>query len=214
MIISGYGIQLKRLTRDDLELVRNWRNAGRIVRNMEYREHISAEMQQRWFESVNNIHNHYFIICYKNEKIGVINGSETNWDIHETANGGIFIGNEDYLKTLIPLKASLLLTDFCFAIGLKRTFMRVLSSNSEAVSYNIALGYRLLENQENVYNQRYVLTQENYEAATKKIKSILSKESNERISLIIEDMEDGIERFVYERVKNHDTAGAVLISIS
>ena len=181
MIVRGYDIELIRLKHADIELVRNWRNSVHISEHMEFREYITAEMQEKWFESIDTISNNYFIISVKGSKIGLINGSQINWNKKETGNGGIFIWEMDYLKTIIPLRASLLLTDMSLIMGLEKTYIKVMKSNLAAINYNLSLGYELLPNQENCDNQQYVLTKDNYFLKTKKIKSALLKNENSKI---------------------------------
>ena len=82
MIIKKFGITFKRLEKNDIELLRQWRNAPSISQYMEYREHITPEMQEEWFESVNNNNNLYFIIEYKGKKIGPTNGKDIDWEKH------------------------------------------------------------------------------------------------------------------------------------
>ncbi|MCW3086362.1 MAG: hypothetical protein JWP12_3728 [Bacteroidetes bacterium] len=202
MIISGYGIQLIRLTHNDIEMVRNWRNSAQIHRFMEYREYITPEMQEKWFASIDNVDNNYFLISYNGEKIGLINGSQTDWHAKETRSGGIFIVKEEYLKTLIPLRASLLLTDLSFIVGIERTFIKVLKDNPVAISYNKSLGYELLPGQENQYNQQYVITEQSYTAKVKKLKRLLTKGANEKIMFIIDDPGNEVTEFFAERIRN------------
>ena len=62
-------MRLVRLRHCDIELVRHWRNDPKISQHMAYREHITREMQERWFETVNNNRNFYFgFICEKVER--------------------------------------------------------------------------------------------------------------------------------------------------
>ena len=49
MFFEKYGVKLERLTADKIELVRNWRNDPKISQYMEFRDHITAEMQKKWF---------------------------------------------------------------------------------------------------------------------------------------------------------------------
>ena len=76
MKISKYGIDLVRLTEEDIEMLRQWRNSPQIQQFMEYREEITAEMQKKWFDSINNVNNFYFIIHFEGQKIGLINTSQ------------------------------------------------------------------------------------------------------------------------------------------
>jgi len=65
MVLSNYDITLVRLTYDQLELVRNWRNDPKISQYMEFRDYITPEMQIKWFNKVNNRNNYYFVIEYR-----------------------------------------------------------------------------------------------------------------------------------------------------
>jgi RimJ/RimL family protein N-acetyltransferase len=199
MIVKGYGLELLRLKHEDIELVRNWRNSEQVSRYMEYREYIAPEMQEKWFLSIDTIHHNYFIIIINGIKIGLINGSQIDWEKNETGNGGIFIWDLDYIKTLIPLRASLLLTDLSFLLGFERTYIKVLRDNPQAIAYNLNLGYQLLPGQENNYNQRYVLTKDNYFSKTKNLKHALLKSTSTEITVIIDDPEHPASKKLAEK---------------
>ena len=202
MIVKGYGIELIRLKHSDIELVRNWRNSSQISQYMEFREYITIEMQEKWFQSIDTIFNNYFIISVKGNMIGLINGSQINWEKKETGNGGIFIWETNYLKTIIPLRASLLLTDMSIILGLERTYIKVLKDNIAAINYNISLGYELLPNQSTHYNQQYVLTKENYLSKTAKLKSTLQQKENSKINVIVDDPNHSVSQFLLRILLN------------
>lgn len=171
MLISGYGIVLRRLTIDDIELVRQHRNSERIQQYMEYRKEITPEQQLKWFNGINNINNNYFIIEHHNKKVGLIYGADINWDTKTTGNGGIFIWDANYWETATPTASSFLLTDTSILLGLEKTYIKVLSTNQRAIEFNKSLGYKLLPNQAGILNQQYVLHIEDY----KKVRSNLRK---------------------------------------
>jgi UDP-4-amino-4,6-dideoxy-N-acetyl-beta-L-altrosamine N-acetyltransferase len=192
MIISGYGITLKSLTLDDIELVRQQRNSDHIRRYMTFREEISPEMQLKWFHSINNENNNYYIVHYQNKKIGLISGAEVDWENAITNNGGMFIWDSEYHGTHVPLCASILLTDFSFFIGLKKTCIKVLRNNKRALDYNQRLGYQLMEDDLSKEYQLYELNMDSYIGATIEFKKILSrnKETNTSLSIEINRPED------------------------
>ena len=72
-------IILRRITEDDIELVRQWRNSDDVKQFMEFREYIDEEMQRDWFRQINNKTNLYFIIYAHREPIGMIYGANLNW---------------------------------------------------------------------------------------------------------------------------------------
>ena len=107
MIISKGNIVFRKLIHDDIELVRNHRNSSDVSQFMEYREQITPEMQEKWFKSISNNNNLFFVIEYKGEKIGLINGRDIDWEKHSMETG-IFIWDKKFLNTHIPLLAVLI----------------------------------------------------------------------------------------------------------
>ena len=67
--LEKYGVTLKQLTHDKIELVREWRNDPKISQYMEYREYITSEMQEKWFEETNNDKNYFFLIEFEGKEI-------------------------------------------------------------------------------------------------------------------------------------------------
>ncbi|MCF8228340.1 MAG: GNAT family N-acetyltransferase [Bacteroidales bacterium] len=181
MKLFKYGISLNRLKEEDIELIRKWRNSKKINQFMEYREEITPEMQKKWFESVNNNNNFYFIIEYKGEKIGLINTSKADYE-DGSSEGGIFLWEEKYYETMVPVWASLLLLETSiYVLQARKSYIKTLKDNERAKKLNIHLGYELMDGQEDVYNQQYELTRERFlEKSPKLIKAAtMLAENNE-----------------------------------
>ncbi len=163
LTLEQYGIKLTRLTTADIELVRHWRNQNDIAGYMEYRKQITAEEQVEWFKSINNKYNYYFIIEFEGKKIGLINSKNYN-PKEGFGEGGIFIWDKEYINSFAAVFATLCLLNWAF-FSLKLCTLskaRILRSNERAIHYNKLIGYKLLPNQENVENQLYELTLEDY----------------------------------------------------
>lgn len=173
MIVEAYGIKLKRLTADELELVRTHRNSEAIRNTMEYREIITTEMQRKWFATIDNEHNNYMLIYVKEIPIGLISGTQIDWENGITGNGGIFIWAPEFIETVYPARAAVLMTDIGFYLGMKMNYAKILRDNFKSISFNTSLGYELLPNQEEAYNQQYVLPREKYFASVLKLRKIL-----------------------------------------
>jgi RimJ/RimL family protein N-acetyltransferase len=192
MEFAKYGIRLIRLKENDIELVRHWRNSPQIQQYMEYREHITPKMQREWFRSVNNFNNFYFIIHYEGKKIGLINSSNVDWK-EVTSDGGIFIWEEEYYDSFVPVWASLCLleTDF-FVFNATRSYIKTLRDNQRAITLNTHLGYELMEGQGEVYNQRYTMSKQDFAARAKKIVKAASLlvSANDRQHIIVYDGDD------------------------
>lgn len=173
MIIEQYGIALKRLTADKIELVRRWRNDPKISKYMEFREIITPEMQHEWFKKIDNDTNYYFLITVNEEEIGLINIRDIDFK-KGTGEGGIFIYADKYLNSDISFRSVLCINDFAFDyLSLDYLTAHILSDNVRAIKYNKAIGYELQKGQESIYNQKYILTKEQYLKKKKIIKRLL-----------------------------------------
>lgn len=140
MTLSFNEVQLKRVEEADIEMLRQWRNDKKIAANMFYQEYITAEMQQRWFNSLTDT-DYYFIINYRKEAIGLINLKNENH--HYFA--GLFIYNEKYWGTPLPIYASLALLQFAFErLTLTEVLAKVREENLKAIAYNKSLGFKLV----------------------------------------------------------------------
>ncbi|MBD5213049.1 MAG: GNAT family N-acetyltransferase [Bacteroidales bacterium] len=172
-VLSKYGITLKRLTHDKIELVRRWRNDPKISQYMEYRDEITPEMQEKWFQKINNDKNFYFLIEIDNNEIGLINVRDINYEKGQ-GEPGIFIWDDKYLDSTVSFQSCLCLHDFCFeTLGLKELVIHILRDNKRAIKFNKALGYKISDNQKEVYNQEYTLNINDYIEKRNKIKNLL-----------------------------------------
>ena len=211
MKIYGYGVELHRLTEDDIELVRNHRNSATINQFMEFREHITEEQQLLWFNAINNLNNNYYIIIHNQTKIGLIYGADINWDTLETGNGGVFIWDTNYWESETPALASILLTDTSILLGLKKTYVKVLKSNKKAIAFNKMLGYKLCENQfEN--NQQYELEITNYQNKREKLLKYFSSIQHKK-STIYFDKKNTIDSFYLNLIKQQPLKNQDLFTI-
>lgn len=187
MIIKGYAVTLSRLTKNDIEMVRQWRNSNQVRQFMEYRDEITPEMQEKWFDSIDNENNNYYVIIEGKNKIGLIYGAEIDWENGITQNGGIFIADESYWNTYLPLSATLLLMEISFILGLKKAYIKVLRDNEKAIQFNSNIGFVLLDGEAENYNQKYCLTKETYDLKTSKLRMLIEKVYTNAITIIIND---------------------------
>ncbi len=145
MILEKYGIQLRRITKVDLELIRQNRNSQAIASKMIFRKHITAEQQLKWFDSINNVNNIYCLILYNGKAIGLINDKDMDW--HKgNSESGLFVWDKDCLKTIIPSLASLCLLELGYEmLNWNEVFIKVLKTNIAAIAFNKQLGFKLLK---------------------------------------------------------------------
>ncbi|HCT69925.1 MAG TPA: hypothetical protein DF409_01555, partial [Bacteroidales bacterium] len=135
MKLYKYGITLERLKEADIELVRQWRNSDPVRLNMAYREIISPGQQLEWFRSVNNLDNNYLMICYKGEKIGLLNDKNVDWEAR-TSESGLFLGRTEFYATYVPYLVSVAGIEATFYfLNWNKQFAHILRDNARAISY-------------------------------------------------------------------------------
>jgi hypothetical protein len=163
LILKQFDVRLIRLQREELELVRTWRNSARVQDSMIYKDYITEQMQLAWFETINNPANYYFIIEFDSKKVGLINVK--NFDNKQGfGEGGIFIGNPEYEHSFAAVYASLCLLNFVFYLlnDINKSRIRIVKTNHRAIQYNKLLGYEWIEDSMDGLNKIYELTKENY----------------------------------------------------
>lgn len=189
MIYTKFNIRLTLLKEEDIEQVRLWRNDTLVVNNYEFREYITPEMQKKWFDSIRNIHNTYFVIEYKGRKVGVINAKNINWE-QQSLESGIFIPDPEVYQTQVPAIVSLMMTDLLFKVfDWKTISAHVMRHNLSVIRYNKSLGYELCDGQDGVENQLYRLSRENFTkkaARILKAVSVISGENDTQSTILIE----------------------------
>lgn len=169
MIIRKYGLVLKRVQREDLELIRTKRNQRSVREHMFYQKTISKLDQEKWFDSINNIYNYYFLIQLKNESIGLINGKNIDYDKGESE-GGIFIWENSPEVSIAAAIASMIMAELTFKLfRFNATYAFVKSSNIKQQTYNKKLGYQLINENKKEQKLTYVLTSKNYKLKRSKI---------------------------------------------
>lgn len=160
--LQGYGVTLKRLTEDKIELVRVWRNNPKIQQYMEFREEITPEMQKAWFQRINNDYNLYYIIEVDGKEVGLINCRDID-DKYESGEGGIFIWDDDYLNSDLSFRATCLFDDYLFNnLGLKILLAHIKDTNKRALDFNKALGIVPRKDTPIGDNRTFVVTKESY----------------------------------------------------
>lgn len=154
MILFGYGLELRPLVEEMLEQLRNWRNAEAIRTQMEYREYITAEMQQSWFRKISiNSEFAYFIIYSGGLPVGMIHLSHINTKT-KTAEAGLFVAEERYTGTGFVLGASMLLLEYAFdKLGMDKIWAKVKIGNEPAEKYNGLLGFMPLPDAQNGFRR-------------------------------------------------------------
>lgn len=162
LILDNYGVILKRLTHDKIELVRSWRNDPKIQQTMFFQDYITPEMQEKWFNRIDNNENFYFIIEYNNEEIGLINIKNIDYG-NKNGETGVFIYEDKYLGTDIAYKSHLVMFDFIFnELALDFTYAHIKGDNPNAIRFSIYLGATLSISDIENNSFEYIITKSNY----------------------------------------------------
>ena len=184
LILSQYDVRLIRVQAEHLSLILRWRNNDWVRKNMFVQDILQEKDQLAWFNSINNASNYYFIIEYLGEKVGLIHAKNFSEE-DGIGEGGIFIGEYDYLETWASVMASICLLNFIFAkTNINRSMVRVQAHNRRAISYNLKLGYKI--DYEDANELRMILDKEDFLYKTAVLKSVLSKISKGQDALILE----------------------------
>lgn len=171
MRVEQYGLIYRRLTENDIELVRYWRNQPFIRDTMQFRDYITPAMQRSWFQKINNKFSYYLIIEDKGKKIGLISCKDAQPNT-SLAEGGIFIWDKNYWGTPAPVFASLSMLEAVFDIFQSGTasIATVSRKNQRALDFNKMLGYEIYEDNSESEFVKLILTIENYKKKTSKLK--------------------------------------------
>jgi len=188
MIIRKYGLELRRLKVEDIELVRRMRNLSRIREKMFYQKEISISEQKAWFDKINNEKHYYFIIYKDQQPLGLIHGIVVSFE-QRIAEGGIFMWDENS-DSLIPCIASIIMADLTFGImNMNKTIADVRAENKIALNYNRQLGYVKVNHNLEEQKVTMELNKENYFKQSKKIKKAIHILTGDKEDLEWKDIE-------------------------
>ncbi len=189
MKVLKYGICLERVEERHIEMIRNWRNDGKIAQHMFYSGQITTEMQRDWFNSINNLSNFFFLINYEERSVGLINISALDKE-QKTAFSGLYIYDDSLLGTDIPVRASLAMLDLFFnCFDVEKVFAKVRGNNKVAHKYNTALGFKRTKKIEYGIGFEYELEKNNYFEKAKKLRAFASRLSSNLSGIEFNDTE-------------------------
>ena len=143
MIIKGNKVSLKLIEKEDIELIRNWRNSKDVNQFFQFRGYISKAQQKKWFKKVSTSgRDYFFLIIVDGEPIGLTEIKNIDWDRRE-GETGIFIAKDEYKNALVSFEASYLIGRHFFeTLNLLKAKIEILESNQRALRYNKALGFK------------------------------------------------------------------------
>lgn len=172
--MNDFGIELKPLTLETAELLRNWVNQTWVQKYFDLQGEISAKTQEKWFRSLDPKRARYFILFQQEIPFGMIHLKDIDPE-QKTAESGLLIGEPSFLGTGITLGASLLLLDLAFEnLALEWVFAKVHTENEKALQYNHFLGFEFDQALETSFI-RLKITKKKYQANRDKLIRFISQ---------------------------------------
>ncbi len=130
------GIYLRKMTREDTDLIVEWRNSEAVRRNFIYRELFTRESHENWIRTkVETGDVVQMIICdaATDKPLGSVYIRDIDRK-HNKAEYGIFIGEASARGRGVGTATAKLMLRYCFEEEkLHRVYLRALSGNSAAV---------------------------------------------------------------------------------
>jgi len=150
LTLTRFGIELRRMTEAEKEIVRTGRNKDFVRNNHVYRKIISVEQHEAWFHEVSSPLHYILVIHYHERDVGAIIVKDID---PETMNStvGAFIWDEAFIGSKVPILSILIALDFFYAIGIARMESIVLKSNTAAIKMNKFFGFEFTERDEESY---------------------------------------------------------------
>lgn len=177
MKIENFGITLKRLSYENLDDLLIWRNSDDVRLFMDYQKIIEYEDHLKWFESVNNEYNYYFIAYCEDQPFGVYNIKDIKINESEkSAEAGSFLISRKFWGSDLAIRGSFVLLLFAFEyLKLKTLTSKVIKTNEKALYYNKDIGFQIVSNKfyENAYS--LALTSDRFWGKNKNLLKYLEK---------------------------------------
>lgn len=142
-IIEGRFVSLRPVERGDVEMIRTWRNSPQVADYHAERDHITVEMQARWFESVqsNNNTKRVWVIEASGKPVGVAHVKDVH-PVHQRAELGLYLAEEERRGGPFGTEALYLLIRFSFdQLELHKVYGHYLADNEPARRLNAYFGY-------------------------------------------------------------------------
>jgi RimJ/RimL family protein N-acetyltransferase len=174
LTLERYHLTLTRVVSGDIELIRQGRNLDHVRLQHLSQGLISKEMQEAWFEQVNNRYSYFFMIQQAGKRVGVVYVRDFTEGM-ATSTCGVFIWDPGALGGRVPLLAVLIVLDFFFGDlrgGSTESF--VLKTNRAAMKMNQFFGFEF----EDVPNEdfyRIRMTLERYSSQRQRLLAVAAR---------------------------------------
>jgi RimJ/RimL family protein N-acetyltransferase len=177
--LSAYGVALQRLTIDDIELVRQWRNHPEVARYMLSAEYISPEQQSAWFARTDQaVDRAYYLVRYNGQPTAFASVTSTDGTAladSDALEAAIYLAPDSRCRgNVLAFAPALALNDACFdRLDCGCLIARVKQDNEAALRFNSQMGYQETGRDQGLVFMQLIKTR--YDAATAQLKKLLSR---------------------------------------
>jgi RimJ/RimL family protein N-acetyltransferase len=134
-------------------------------------------MHQKWFHTVDNDRNYYFVITVGATKVGVVDLKDID-PAARTAEVGIYFCHDGKIGGLIPYETMIAMLDFGFErLGLTNIRAHIVKTNTRSIHFSLSLGSQLDPGQENVENQSYSLYRDRYIEKSATMRELIARDN-------------------------------------
>jgi UDP-4-amino-4,6-dideoxy-N-acetyl-beta-L-altrosamine N-acetyltransferase len=136
-------IVLLPLSKDDLELVRNWRNSPEVATYMYNETYITSEQQAKWFERISNDDSCiYWIIEYEGKKLGLASITGIDKTL-SSCYWGFYLGDLSVRGRGLGSKIEFNVLEYVFnELKLNKLRGEVLVTNDKVIKIHERFGFR------------------------------------------------------------------------
>lgn len=136
-------IQLTKLTSEDIELVRGWRNSEDVSKYMYTSNDISREDQEKWFKSISHDPScEYWIIQFEGKKLGLAWISSIS-KIFDSCSWAFYLGDTSVRGAGIGSKVEYNVLKYVFeTLNLNKLNCTVISFNESVIKMHEGFGFR------------------------------------------------------------------------
>lgn len=141
--MSNNDIELSKVTADDIELIRNWRNSEEVASYMYTEEKISAEDQKKWFDKIStDPTSEYWIIKYNGKKLGLASITGINKTL-SSCYWAFYLGDTSVRGAGIGGKVEYKVLSYVFEeLKLHKLRCEVFTFNDKVISMHEKFGFR------------------------------------------------------------------------
>jgi UDP-4-amino-4,6-dideoxy-N-acetyl-beta-L-altrosamine N-acetyltransferase len=140
-------VSLKPVDKDDIELIREWRNSD-LINNVSFsNKYISPEMQAEWFEKLpgNNTFIHWIIMA-GNKRVGYAAFRDINPVAGKCEFASLYLGEPEYLGVGAGAKAEYLAIDHIYNnYKVNEIYCEVLETNPGVIRLHKKFGFTVAE---------------------------------------------------------------------